>query len=235
MSQNDFNIANQGFPSFRSDLNSALQALASTSSGDTEPATTYANQLWYDTAENVLKIRNEANSAWLDALSALAVTATAAELNVLDGVTATTSELNQLDGLEVYGKTNILGTVSETSGVPTGAVIERGSNANGEFVKFADGTMQCFHRLQLTFSVTSEINATWTFPAAFSGSPRIASIISDDGTSMAPVLSQVTNPSISDAAGASSTTLRLFRFVGATNFVSGDTCFVETTAIGRWF
>jgi hypothetical protein len=66
MSQNDFNIANQGFPSFRSDLNSALQALASTSSGDTEPTSTYANQLWYDTAENLLKIRSEANDAWIN-------------------------------------------------------------------------------------------------------------------------------------------------------------------------
>jgi hypothetical protein len=65
MSQNDFNIANQGFPSFRSDLNSALQALASTSSGATAPATPYANQLWYDTATDLLKIRNEANSAWI--------------------------------------------------------------------------------------------------------------------------------------------------------------------------
>jgi hypothetical protein len=65
MSQNDFNIANQGFPSFRSDLNSALQALASLSSGDTAPTTTYANQLWYETDTNTLYIRDEANSAWL--------------------------------------------------------------------------------------------------------------------------------------------------------------------------
>jgi hypothetical protein len=65
MSQNDYNIANQGFPATRSDLNSALQALASCSSGATEPATMYANQLWYDTTASILKIRNEANSAWI--------------------------------------------------------------------------------------------------------------------------------------------------------------------------
>ncbi|RVI56760.1 phage tail protein, partial [Sinorhizobium medicae] len=29
------------------------------------------------------------------------------------------------------------------AGFPAGAVIERGSNANGEYVKFADGTMIC--------------------------------------------------------------------------------------------
>lgn len=42
-----------------------------------------------------------------------------------------------------FNKTNILGTVSQSGGVPTGAVIERGSNANGSYVKFADGTMIC--------------------------------------------------------------------------------------------
>lgn len=66
MSQHDFNIANQGFPSFRTDLNNALVALATTSSGTAEPSTTFANQLWYETDTNILHIRNEANSAWLD-------------------------------------------------------------------------------------------------------------------------------------------------------------------------
>jgi hypothetical protein len=66
MSQNDFNLANQGFPSFRSDLNSALQALASNSAGTTAPSTTYANQWWFDTTANILKFRNEANDAWIE-------------------------------------------------------------------------------------------------------------------------------------------------------------------------
>lgn len=66
MSQHDFDIANQGFAAFRADLNNALKALGSTSSGTEEPATTYANQLWYETDTNILHIRNESNSAWLD-------------------------------------------------------------------------------------------------------------------------------------------------------------------------
>ena len=41
MSQNDMVIANQTFPNFRSDLNGALQALASTSNG-----TCTINHLW---------------------------------------------------------------------------------------------------------------------------------------------------------------------------------------------
>lgn len=65
MSQNDMSIANQAFPAFRSDLNSALQALASLSSGAAEPSTMYAYQLWADTTTGLLKIRNAANSAWI--------------------------------------------------------------------------------------------------------------------------------------------------------------------------
>lgn len=70
MSQHDFNIANQSFPNFRSDLNSALAALASMSSGSTAPSSTYANQLWLDTSANpsILKVRNADDDAWISVL-----------------------------------------------------------------------------------------------------------------------------------------------------------------------
>jgi hypothetical protein len=66
MAQHDMNIANQGFPATRADLNNALQALVSNSSGATEPSTTFANQWWYDTTNNKMYIRNEANNAWIE-------------------------------------------------------------------------------------------------------------------------------------------------------------------------
>jgi hypothetical protein len=65
MSQNDFVIANDTAANVRADINLALQALASQSSGATAPATTYANMLWYDTAANFLYIRSEADDAWI--------------------------------------------------------------------------------------------------------------------------------------------------------------------------
>ena len=65
MSQHDLTIDNQGFPAFRADLNNALQALGSTQSGTSAPSPTFANQLWYDTTNNQLKIRNEDNDAWI--------------------------------------------------------------------------------------------------------------------------------------------------------------------------
>jgi hypothetical protein len=65
MSQNDFTLVNQSFPSFRADLNSALQALASNNSGTSAPSTTFANMWWYDSSNNIMYIRNEDNDAWI--------------------------------------------------------------------------------------------------------------------------------------------------------------------------
>lgn len=69
MSQHDLTIANQGFPAFRSDLNDALQALGSLQSGTSAPSPTFANQLWYDTTNDILKIRNVDNDAWISLLT----------------------------------------------------------------------------------------------------------------------------------------------------------------------
>jgi hypothetical protein len=66
MSQNDLVISNQTFPATRADITSALQALGSTNSGPSAPSTTYANMMWYDTSANILKIRAEANDAWIN-------------------------------------------------------------------------------------------------------------------------------------------------------------------------
>lgn len=65
MSQHDFDIANQTFPAFRSDLNNALQALVTSSAGASAPSTTFAYQLWYDSTNDILKMRNADDDAWI--------------------------------------------------------------------------------------------------------------------------------------------------------------------------
>jgi len=69
MSTHDMNIANQGFPAFRADLNNALAALVSNSSSATEPTTTYAYMFWADTTNDLLKQRNAANDGWVSILT----------------------------------------------------------------------------------------------------------------------------------------------------------------------
>jgi len=65
MAQHDYNIANQSFPSFRTDLNNALSAVVTNNSGTSVPSTTFANSFFYDETNNVLKFRNEDNDAYI--------------------------------------------------------------------------------------------------------------------------------------------------------------------------
>jgi hypothetical protein len=49
MAQNDLVIANQSFPSFRTDLNSALQAINTSQSGTSRPSGAVSGTIWLDT------------------------------------------------------------------------------------------------------------------------------------------------------------------------------------------
>lgn len=110
MSQNDFNIANQGFPATRADINSALQALASNSAGATEPSTTYAYQLWYDEGTDLLKMRNGDNDAWI-----------------------TLAEFDQTnDEWLIVSKTSLTGSAP----LPSGTTAQRDGSPSAGFIRF---------------------------------------------------------------------------------------------------
>ncbi|PZU16420.1 MAG: phage tail protein, partial [Shinella sp.] len=73
-----------------------------------------------------------------------------------------------------------VGTVSRAGGLPAGALIERGNNSNGEYVRFADGTQICISPAISDISVTTAFGSAMfssplvsdtPFPAAFVGSP----------------------------------------------------------------
>jgi len=65
MATHDYNIANQGFPATRADINSVLSAIVSNNSNASAPSTTYAYMWWYDTSTTTLKFRNADNDAWI--------------------------------------------------------------------------------------------------------------------------------------------------------------------------
>lgn len=102
----------------------------------------------------------------------------------LGGTAADSSKLGGTAAAEFYRRGNILGAVSLAGGVPTGAIIERGSNANGEYVRFADGTQICFGVSSMTTDTAygstglfyALTPALTTFPASFANtSYRVAS------------------------------------------------------------
>ncbi|MFG0400559.1 hypothetical protein [Pseudomonas sp. zjy_11] len=79
-----------------------------------------------------------------------------------------------------YQKGNVVGTVSQSAGTPTGALFQKGSNANGEYVRLADGTQICWGFISLpAASMLGTATGTATFPAVFSVAPKV--IYSPDG------------------------------------------------------
>ena len=111
MAQHDMNIANQSFPSFRSDLNSALSAIQTNHSGTSRPTGAVAGQIWLDTTSassptlkfydgaddiSLATINYTANTVdWLDSsitITGLSTSATGTVLTLSD--TASTSSVN---------------------------------------------------------------------------------------------------------------------------------------------
>jgi hypothetical protein len=138
-----------------------------------------------------------------------------------------------------YRAGNILGTVSQSGGVPTGAVIERGSNANGEYVRFADGTQICtIHNV--TFSRTSNSLAqySWTFPAAVvtGGTPVF---VVNRPTTSGNYTGDLSITSVGgwgvSSPGATSANLILFRVDGASAWSSGSVTGCSIMSFSRWF
>ena len=93
----------------------------------------------------------------------------------------------------VHSQKTMLGVVSQSAGVPTGAVIESGSNANGRYTKFASGLLEC----RQTMNAASGAAVTWTFPAAFIEGPvvtgnAVATVLSTLCFDAAPTITAVT-------------------------------------------
>ena len=65
MANHDYVIANGTGSAVRADINSALQAITTTNSGNSAPSTVAAGMLWWDSDGNTLYIRNTANDAWV--------------------------------------------------------------------------------------------------------------------------------------------------------------------------
>jgi hypothetical protein len=138
---------------------------------------------------------------------------------------------------QAFRRGNILGTVSQTGGVPKGAVIQRGSGANGEFVRFADGTQICTHALPVgsiialgsgTYAGPYRTNTTtWTFPATFAVAPRV-------GATPLCNTSSIRNLSAGSATVISTTSAQVIvSRVSSDNFDIAFTA--DCIAVGRWF
>jgi hypothetical protein len=112
MAQHDFNIANQSFPSFRTDLNNALSAINTSQSGTSRPSGAVAGTIWLDTTSatsptlkyydgaddiSLATLDHSANTVnWLDStvsITGLSTTATGTVLTLTDSASTSTVNL----------------------------------------------------------------------------------------------------------------------------------------------
>lgn len=124
----------------------------------------------------------------------------------------------------------LLGPASQSGGVPTGAIIERGSNANGDYVRFADGTQICSRTFTDVVSVTSLFGtwyygsaAAWTFPAPFS---TASFAFSGSCRASGSIIAMVGGDHASNYAGA---------FYVSSASIASASIATKQMAIGRWF
>lgn len=124
------------------------------------------------------------------------------------------------NGSAVLSRATLLGPVAMTAGLPSGAVLERGSTADGDYLRFADGTQICWHGGLSVANVSTAEGAGfrsallgWTFPKAFlAGSlPVVTGQSADAGcwfAAAAPSVTAVQVRALSFASRASSLGLR---------------------------
>lgn len=129
---------------------------------------------------------------------------------------------------EMLTQARVLGPVSQLAGLPTGALIERASNANGTYVRFADGTQICTRN---TGTLTSNIAVGNVF---LSGSEQLAfaAVFSQEPTVALSVVRVGGNIGHWVGPLSATSTQISWRLMSA---VSGASGFATIVAVGRWF
>jgi hypothetical protein len=124
-------------------------------------------------------------------------------------------------------------------------IMQRGTNANGEFVRFNNGMQECWAWLEMTtISTDGKLMArTWVFPAAFIN--PVSSVVVTGAMSVRNPSNQTINSTrnklkdaqlLSSAVSVSGSEFFVeINSTATTTFVTGDTCWIRAHAIGRWF
>lgn len=111
-----------------------------------------------------------------------------------------------------------------------GVIVESGSNANGTYIKFGDGTMICYYKTTVYDQAINSAYGSlfigtrnWTFPEPFISAPfvTIGQFKWGSGASWG-------------GAMASTTTYVILRGYDVSARAAGTACTISAMAIGRW-
>lgn len=125
--------------------------------------------------------------------------------------------------VRTYHTGNILGTVSQSGGAPTGAIIESGSNANGSYTKFADGILIMNATVPFDFSnLDSEV---YSYPSTPVDTNNVYCSISFINTAIPARHAVYAGTSVMGSNG----------WRVANTSTTAETLSIFLTAIGRWY
>lgn len=128
----------------------------------------------------------------------------------------------------------VVGTVAQVGGVSTGAVIERGSGAGGDYVRFADGTQICTATLVLGYDADWALKLDWAFPVDFASAPSLSIAVDADSLAGGSAIG-AGGISFAGFEGVAASGARATVYAATGNvFAAGESCEVSVTAIGRW-
>ena len=118
----------------------------------------------------------------------------------------------------------------DVHGLANAVIVESGSNANGTYIKFGDGTLICrVSNFRMTNFTANRLRRTWDYPEPFIEPPTVTvtflgsnkNVIVDMGGKIITVVQSKTN-------------ISCFPHVWNTAFSEGDYVDVDIMAIGRW-
>lgn len=113
-------------------------------------------------------------------------------------------------------------------------ITESGSNDDGYYIKFDDGTQECWHTLSIPYLNVNECLECWNYPVQFkTGTEPTKTISHNLETNIARYL--ITGVRISRQSTEQSHAAALVRALSAGgDFTSDSTVEVGVRAIGRW-
>lgn len=84
-----------------------------------------------------------------------------------------------------YHSNNILSAVSQSGGLPTGGIIESGENSDGQYTKYADGTLICRRKIDNIIidipegAIYRSVEMNHDFPHEFSSTPSCSASVGE--------------------------------------------------------
>lgn len=190
------------------------------------PIQGYVKQL-ADQAQSILQ-------QWGATLAGLGTVSTENIVPVIKGGTGGTTQAAGRAGLGLGSAATaaLVGTVSQSGGVSTGAVMESGTNASGTYIRFADGTQICFKHVSIGGVAMGNPAGSVFYSAAINIGAYAATFV---GVPTTEVSVQSSTALCWNTSSPDSTNLQF----GTTYMISptstSATITLNCIAIGRWY